>query len=102
VRLHKCTHRHRTLGQHLCDAESISADLLEPAVWEGTRKAVTEDLDALIAAHYGEVTTEEDKAVLASLREEYKRKVIKVALKLFLEFGFLAGASRKPMQLAKE
>lgn len=82
-----CTHRHRTLNHRLCDAESNKADLLETAVWEAMRKAICEGLDALITAKYAEVTAEEDEALLASLRDEFKRKTAmrKQAMRLQIE-----------------
>jgi DNA invertase Pin-like site-specific DNA recombinase len=71
---YRCTHRHKTQGHHLCDYTAIKAELLEEAVWQGTRKAVCEDLDALVAAHFKGVTTREDEAALASLRAEHNKK----------------------------
>lgn len=69
-----CTHRSRTTGKNLCDGKSVKAELLEDAVWQSTKQAVCEDLDTLIAAHYGQITKEEDASLLTTLRAEYKRK----------------------------
>jgi len=71
---YRCTHRDRVYNHHLCDAHSIAADLLEPAIWQGTKEAVCDELDELITRHYGALSTRADEAMLGKLREERKRK----------------------------
>jgi DNA invertase Pin-like site-specific DNA recombinase len=73
-RYYRCSNRHSLMGNYLCDCKAVSADLLEEAVWQGTKQSVCEDLASLVAAHYREITTVEDEAGLVALRAEFRKK----------------------------
>jgi site-specific DNA recombinase len=68
-----CSHRDRVTGKHLCSPRLVDAGVAEEAVWEGARKAVTEDLDALVAAHRDEICSTIDASELERMKAEEKR-----------------------------
>jgi DNA invertase Pin-like site-specific DNA recombinase len=66
---YKCSNRDRTYGNHLCEAKSIRASLLEDAVWDAWRDAFTADgLRALVRKYIGELQESAGSSDAAALR----------------------------------
>ena len=68
-----CSNRDRVTGEHLCGYASIKAPVLEEAVWNGAREALTVNLDELVRAYRDQITATVDVRELDQLKAQAER-----------------------------
>jgi hypothetical protein len=70
---YRCTHRDRVTGQHVCDAASVKAQVIEHAVENGMFEALTVELPDLVSRHRDQIGAMVDTAELERLKVEERR-----------------------------